>query len=154
MSYETWEEEFYPVDAEKLRDHTDEECVAHSLQKWKGALPENCEKHELRYQYHELLRIDNASTQNRFNSNTCALCQKYDDNCKKTDKEYDEETFCPIVRFTGESCDNTIAYGESDYECDPSVKDKFSEVYYECSDDPTIMIELLTHTLEFVKRGN
>lgn len=149
MSLDTWEEEFYPVAAKEFKNASDEECVEHALQKWRGALPENCEKHETSYEDHEIFEPDSEYLMFAFTGNTCSLCQKYPDTCKD-----DDENYCPIVRFLGESCDCSVDYDTSEIDPAENARDEFREAYYEAQNDPTIMIELLTHTLNFVKREN
>lgn len=70
MSFESWVKEFYPVKAE---DCPREEAAAHSLQKWKGALPENLEKHGVKFEGYKL--FDELHSIN-FNYSSCALCAR------------------------------------------------------------------------------
>lgn len=53
MSLKTWMEEFYPSDATDAIS-SDLEAIEHSLQKWKGAVKENVERHGLVYENHEI----------------------------------------------------------------------------------------------------
>ncbi len=151
MSYESWQEEFYPKEASDIADATDEEVIEHSLQKWKGALPENCERHGVRYMHHEIVDFAITSTKLQFNAASCSLCQKYNDtNCKMT-LQFES---CPIVRLLGESCDGSVSSDESDYVCDPSVVGMFDAPYHSAFNNPRVMVDLLTKTLDFVKQGN
>lgn len=149
MSIKTWKEEFYPVDAEEFENASDEECIKHALQKWKGALPENCEKHEISYEDHLIFEPRSSDLPFVFNGRNCSLCQKYNDSCRDNDDD-----FCPIVRFLGESCDDSINHYTSKINLDEETKNNFHEAYYEAQNNPAIVIELLTHVLNFVKREN
>ena len=83
MSVKSWREEFLPVDAEDATGSTGE-AIAHSLQKWKGALPENLEKHEVKF---ENMEIRGSDGNEHFGSSNCALCvacfDYSEDTCKR-----------------------------------------------------------------------
>lgn len=104
MSFETWMDEFYPVDAVDVPKN---EAVAHSLRKWRGLTQENLEKHGVtldgrvvREPYtHDLMRslwIDGYS---------CALCIYYH-------PVPGECSSCPLYQYLGYSCD-TYDYPEN-----------------------------------------
>jgi hypothetical protein len=128
MSFDTWIKEFYPIDAADYTNKTDEECLKHSIQKWKGALPENCEKHDVRYRQHALFGVVTGENLH-FDGRNCALCKKYsdiapDDDCDCYSDETDE--YCPIVRIHSVTCNDT---------------------YIGSFNNPTDMIKLLENTL-------
>lgn len=84
MSLKSWYEEFYPVSASKV---SKEDALEHSIQKWKGLLPENLKKHEVAYRWEEvspLYDTDNTLPLS-IGSASCALCQHW----------YDGEYACP-----------------------------------------------------------
>jgi hypothetical protein len=110
LSFKTWKEEFYAEDAQNFVERSDMECVEHSIKKWEGALPENLEKHGKNLNYTSACVYTNAQKLKlEFDSETCALCQKYPENCY-TDKNaiyenfLDETKKCPILRETGDTC--------------------------------------------------
>lgn len=155
MSYETWKEEFYPIDAFKTYTFTDKMCIEHSLQKWKGALPENREKHNTEYELYQLYEEPLiAPSMLRFDATSCSLCQKYNEIGCISSNEENEEIQCPIVRFIGEACDGSVTHTDSGLNCTESVVGMYDAPYLDARNDPTIMIDLLTRTLEFVKKGN
>lgn len=96
MSVESWKPEFYPIKAEGAIGSTGE-AIAHSLQKWKGALPENLEKHEVTF---ENLEIRGHGEEVHFGSGTCALCVKFFD----YDDHEDGCTSCPLRYEDGSRC--------------------------------------------------
>lgn len=91
MSIDSWIEEFYPISAEDIAKRSDDPLVLtkHALQKWKGFLPENLEKHKIGPDDELEIEGDVSS---------CALCQKYmeDDeyNCKR----------CPLFQLRHTKC--------------------------------------------------
>lgn len=86
MSAEDWIKEFYPINADEVKEA---DALDHSIQKWKGLLPENLAKHGLT---DAPIFIDDT---------TCALCALYmdldlDNECEK----------CPLSQARGGvSCD-------------------------------------------------
>lgn len=98
MSYKSWADEFYPIPAGVIKeDASDEELIQHSLNKWKGLLPENLEKHDGTLKTSSLSDVSHASfLECRINltANTCSLCTKYyDRDCEG----------CPLER-QGDKC--------------------------------------------------
>lgn len=97
MGVKSWREEFLPVEAEDATGSTGE-AIAHSLQKWKGALPENLEKHEVKF---ENLEISGSEGNEFFGSSNCALCVAFfdygtpEDTCKR----------CPLWYADGSRCE-------------------------------------------------
>lgn len=66
MSSETWLKEFYPVAAGSVAARaSDVTLLEHSIVKWRGALPAALKRHGLKQP-----PID-------FNSDSCALCERY-----------------------------------------------------------------------------
>lgn len=139
MSFQSWIEEFYPVDAvtfANTKDVTDEDLINHALKKWTGALPENTKKHGVCYYDHEIRDPYNTDHCLTFAVRSCTLCVRYDGvHCE----EYDlPEEQCPIIRTIGLPCDRINAYiGKS--------------FYLRSENNPAPMIELLEKTLEFIK---
>jgi hypothetical protein len=134
MTIETWKEEFYTEEAYTAANGTDEECITHSIKKWEGALPENLKKHQLTKDYKTLNDKDYDFD---FDGSTCALCQKYND-ITPDNEDDDIDTYCysdaldqacPIVRMTGDTCD---------------------QIYFESLKDPTLMLDLLKRVKEYV----
>jgi len=114
MSLKTWKEEFYAIPVQELSPlSTDEELLQHSLQKWKGALPKNLNKHGVTYGYH-ILRDHEHKTFVHFATSTCSLCEKYhqdDENpCAYTSlKKPHEKVMCPIFRKKHHCCSAVYA---------------------------------------------
>lgn len=132
MSFESWKEEFYSVGVRDYTTKTDQECLKHCIQKWEGALPENVEKHEVKYKNRTV--FEDLNVQNlQYNGNSCALCKKYSDISPDDDDCYSYETdeHCPIVRIKGFTCES---------------------VYIVTSNDPTNMIQLLKETLKGIEQ--
>ena len=129
MSLESWIEEFYPIEANYLTE-TDLIAINHCIKKWKGALPENLEKHRVKYKGHTIFNKENdISNYLEFYGSSCALCYKYAGDCI-------DQTIgptCPIVRMLGKTC---------------------NEVYNSSESDPKPMLELLHQTKKFVEDGN
>lgn len=138
MSFQSWIDEFYPVDALTLahtEGKTDEDLINHSILKWQGALPENLEKHKVCYYIHEIFDpIEDKDL--TFDSDSCALCVKYDGFFCNTFPLPEDQ--CPIIRMTGNPCDSR---GHND-----------NGVYDDSRFTPKPMIELLEKTLKFVKQ--
>lgn len=124
---EQWFQDHYPVEAASLKDASDKECIEHSMAKFKGFLPENLPD-GWSYRDHYLFG-PNGDVQLVANCGSCALCQKYPSNeCENADG-----TFCPIKRFTGNTCD--------DHESKPY------QIYYLSGNNPKPMLDLLSLTL-------
>ena len=130
MSFDTWQKEFYPRNAADYINKTDEECLKHSIQKWKGTLPENLEKHDVRYKQHALFGVVTGENLH-FDGTNCALCKKYSDMAPDEEDcdcySYETDEYCPIVRVHGYTCNDT-----------------YSDSY----NQPTHMVELLEKTLK------
>lgn len=132
MSFKSWKKEFYTKDANEYINETDEKCLKHSILKWKGALPENVEKHQVTYKQHAI--IENSTEQLSYTGWTCALCRKYSDSdplndCNCYSNQTDE--YCPIVRVKGSTC---------------------AAIYEITRNNPTEMIQLLEDVLEGIKQ--
>lgn len=122
-------EEFYPV---KAVNCPKEEAAAHSLQKWKGALPENLEKHDVIYESHRI--VDKKDAALYFDNRTCSLCFHYE-----VGADYVECKDCPLYIVRGKvSC------------CDEK-ENELDSPYYESKDDPKPMIEWLEKAVEYEK---
>ena len=98
MSLATWKKEFYPIKANKV---SKKNAVAHSIQKWKGLLPENLCKHCVSID--ECGNVTDGSFDGTLgiNTQTCALCFHFGpetDNCDD----------CPLFQTrSGHNCDDT-----------------------------------------------
>ncbi len=124
---EQWFNDHYPVEAEALTNASDKECIKHSMAKFKGFLPENLPEGWL-YRGHHLVG-PNGDVQLTANEESCALCQKYPSNeCENADGN-----FCPIKRFTGNTCDDK--------------ESKPYQIYLLSGDNPKPMLALLSLTL-------
>jgi len=76
MSIESWQEEFYPIDASKMKGASNVAQIEHCLRKWRGLTPEALEKHELIA--HEDGAYDDAShLAIGVGVDDCALCQNH-----------------------------------------------------------------------------
>lgn len=98
MSIETWKAEFYPRPARAVPAT---EAAEHSLQKWRGYLPENMAKHGIDFP-------DLASADMPFASqHTCALCEHWFDGREYANDDPDNEgkvcPGCPLSE-TGNGC--------------------------------------------------
>lgn len=93
MTIKSWKKEFYPVPAENAAK-TDLMALRHTLKKYLGLRKENIKKHELLH-LRNVIQDDNDCFV--FSGNTCALCEKYNDNCDN----------CPITKQEGESCNGS-----------------------------------------------
>ena len=98
MSFDTWKEEFYPVDAD---DCPREQALEHSILKWTGLLPENLEKHGVKKETSYIGDLDGENWL-RIDAGSCALCKHHWSGkwgCRH------EVSLCPIMRVTGNTCD-------------------------------------------------
>jgi len=90
MSIKSWKEEFYPVTAKEVNTYgTDKELIEHSLKKWNGLRKENLEKHQIAKGHYSLSDIEKEYFS--ADGGSCALCQRYDDNCEG----------CPLEKVRG-----------------------------------------------------
>lgn len=81
MSQAEWRRRFYPIDAIEAAQGSVLDCAEHSLQKWKGALPEN--------EPEGGIPID-------FDASNCALCVKF----RKRAHEKPDCNSCPLNKYT------------------------------------------------------
>lgn len=90
MSVRSWKKEFYPISAIKLAEKTDDpiQLTEHALRKWKGLIPLNLNKHELKGP--PFFR----------NEESCSLCQHF----LNKYNQYNMCERCPIVRSGQLSC--------------------------------------------------
>lgn len=100
MSIESWKAEFYPIPADECPK---EQAIDHSLQKWKGLLPENLERHDLVARAGELHEKDSV-TDDYFGINglTCSLCHWY---FRFGAREGYGCMSCPLFKVRGHECD-------------------------------------------------
>ena len=132
MSVESWIEEFYPILAQDIVRRSDDPLVLtkHSLQKWKGFLPKNLEKHSIGEE--DVLEVQSDVS-------SCALCQKYLDgaetylgNCKK----------CPLYQLRGAKCyDGTQSPAVYSSKIDCYGRPQFPEKTIKGLEDTILMLE-------------
>ena len=95
MSLKTWEEEFYPVEADSPEAQASTlAAVKHSLRKWRGLRPEALLKHRVALEgpYHKEV-VDCGRESLAINVSSCALCLKF--HCCDG---------CPLVEVSGLTC--------------------------------------------------
>lgn len=80
MSLKSWRAEFYPVDATEV---STKDALEHSIQKWKGLLPANLEKHYVIHYDNEV--VDPSGDSLDIDSTSCALCHHW----------WDGHFYCP-----------------------------------------------------------
>ena len=145
MTMESWYSESYSIPATKMKRRSDTECVKHALKKWRGALPENLEKHNMEFENYILKSLQPPTSDPRhctqfvFSDYSCSLCQKYPlmktfPNGRHHCTNKSKTKLCPIIRYSGQSClDMDSAYKQS-------------------NDDPTTMIATLQGTLDMLQQ--
>ncbi len=136
MSIKTWKTEFYPIAAVQLANSLDSVCIEHSIQKWKGLLPKNLQKHGLKKDH---FTISDTRSEFNFDAYSCALCQKYDD-IEENKLCYSKllKKQCPLYQFLGRPCDeSTINENEIVTE----------SLFRTSATDPQAMIKALKATL-------
>lgn len=143
MSLKTWQEEFYPIPADKTEFG---DALDHSLRKWEGTTPGNLAKHGVKLNGPEL--SDSDGYYMRLNSDSCALCHwHYNQEIAHRSASEACET-CPIVTVTGSRCDES---SESDDTCEISP-------YHDAirREHPRVihMINLLRHVKTAVEQTN
>lgn len=93
MSADTWFDEFYPISAQEIARRSNDPMVLtqHSLQKWKGFLPENLKKHDIS-------STDEIDVEG--DASSCSLCVKYtvDIDAEKRCKR------CPLFQLRNAKC--------------------------------------------------
>lgn len=110
----TWQEEHYPVEAEQLKNASDEACTVHGLKKWKGARAKNLERYGMRYAERDIKGLDYSL---RFSGESCALCQKYGRGRGGLGCPH-----CPIVKAGLPACDKpTSAWQASRNDPEPMI---------------------------------
>jgi len=96
MSLKSWKAEFYTIDAKNV---SEENAVAHSLQKWIGLRPENLNKHEVSFLANNVIGDDSNILD--IDGESCALCVHHvhhvvaQNHCKE----------CPLLVYLGKTCD-------------------------------------------------
>lgn len=75
MSIESWEAEFYPVEASS--SVSDVEALKQAILKWSGLRPENLEKHAVRLLDAYIINGDDEQDKFWVGGKTCSLCHKY-----------------------------------------------------------------------------
>lgn len=106
MSKESFLKEFYPIPASEATNSW-LEATNHSIQKWKGMLAENLEKHNqiMSDEWHIVIS-DNGENTLAYGNSTCALCSKA---INKADSYFCN--ICPLMMlFSCECGDEESAY--------------------------------------------
>jgi hypothetical protein len=124
MSIPSWYKEHYPVDVTAIAG--EREAIEHSLQKWRGFLPENLNKHKVTVYINKIVDEEGRCVENLDGGYSCALCKLF---LKFTDEER-RCCDCPIVKSGQLSCYKS---GSPYMESSPS--------------DPSLMISALEQTL-------
>jgi hypothetical protein len=111
MSIESWEEEFYPIDASSETIEDDLTAIKHSIRKMEGLRPESLEKHGMKwnrdeYGLYEIVpkdMCDESMGAFVIDSDSCALCNLHED-CHG----------CPLFQArSGVRCDRRIPETET-----------------------------------------
>lgn len=129
MSKESFLKEFYQIPANEATNSW-LEATNHSIQKWKGMLPENLEKHNqiMSDEWH-IVTTDSGEKTLAYGNITCALCIK-----AINEAGYYFCSVCPLMMLFSYECDD----GESAY-----VSTKYSR-------NPQPMIDALYSTQRFL----
>lgn len=138
MSYKSWAEEFYPVEAGS--NEAKANPISHSLRKWIGLREENLSRHDLYLDYHAVKNQADYVCLN-IDADSCALCAVY----YKPEAKIGKCAECPLYQVRGAPCDTM--YGEDfDDEAPDSPYHKLIN-----SKNPEPMIKLLERALELSK---
>lgn len=124
MSIQSWYEEYYPINATAVAG--EREAIEHSLQKWRGFLPENLSKHKVFVNVNKMVDEEGQRAQNLDEGDSCALCKLFLDFTNESRRCCD----CPIVKSGQASCYN-----------------KGSAFMHSSIRDPRLMIYVLEQTL-------
>lgn len=119
---EAWKEEFYPISAKEAADQGLEAALLHSIQKWKGLLPENLRRFpglEWDYESAKLALWEDGEDEFGFGTSSCSLCQMFRMKSQKADPSpclgcplYDEEQKTACFDDGRAYC-NIVDYGDS-----------------------------------------
>lgn len=133
MSFESWKEEFYPVDAETVPK---ERALEHSIQKWKGYLRENLLKHDLTLE--QMIEHDLTVNPLFASTRSCALCWHHYD----TGRYSNICSGCPLFK-SGNGCLEDI-YENGDFVSE--------SIYSQVEDNPCEeTIQALIDALEYAR---
>lgn len=149
MSWESWQQEFYPEDANDVGRTKDRvECIKHSLQKWRGLTGAQLRKHGLVLVDGELRDFRLSSppygplVHLRIDGDSCALCVKYF-------ARAGDCAACPLAIARTED--------EAPIKCDAKRRGERESPYdwfrYNQAQDPKPMIRWLRITLKQVEAG-
>lgn len=110
MTIQSWKNEFYPVEAQKVAIS---DALQHSLVKWKGLTAENLSRHEVK-SYLGVLKDEVGDEVLCIDSSSCALCVHYlgDD-----DPHEHQCTGCPLFEVRGVGCDEKTYGRDAPYQC-------------------------------------
>lgn len=105
-TFNDWLKKYYPVDAETLTESTDEECIKHSILKWKGLSVLHKYGLWIDKNYYVVTNND-STTLLEICGDTCALC------CKHYDYDNGSCGACPLAESLGINCDDTQCNDDS-----------------------------------------
>lgn len=92
MSFETWCEEFYPIEAKEV---SKEDALAHSLRKWEGLRPKALKRHGMLFGHRRLYEVGGPECLS-IDADSCALCVHHRGNhCEE----------CPL-EVAGQGCEH------------------------------------------------
>jgi hypothetical protein len=113
MSMETWEAEFYPIDA---RDCGAKDAVAHSLRKWRGLRADALQRHGMTVVATPMScpRITDGRNELSIDADSCALCVEYFHDGEAYD-DFGACGSCPLYLVAGHPCTDTPHEGPSAY---------------------------------------
>jgi recombinational DNA repair protein RecR len=124
MSVKTWQQEYYPVDADEVP--ADKACD-HALQKWRGLTEESLRKHQTYLDDDNTHLMDGLGSRLQVVSAfSCSLCRHFQDN------DYCE--FCPLSKVRG----GVTCFDEMPEEEDEEVKNPYHAMIYDGNPLPMI----------------
>lgn len=129
MSVESWRDEFYPISARAMARRSDDPLVLtkHALQKWKGFLPENLEKHGIG---------PNDDLEVSADVSSCALCEAYM-NIEPLCRD------CPLYQLRDEKCYKAIEGSPAVYssQINDYGRPRYPEITIKGLEDTILMLE-------------
>lgn len=117
---EAWKEEFYPISGKEAADQGLEAALLHSIQKWKGLLPENLRRFpELGWDHENARIVYRNGPEFGFGTSSCSLCQMFQMKAHEDDPSpcfgcplYDEEQETACYN-DDRAYSQVVDYGES-----------------------------------------
>lgn len=140
MSFESWEEEFYPVPAAK--SERGEDAIRNSLRKWEGLTKANLEKHGLIHKRGSIFDSE-GNLCLAIDSGSCSLCYHHllEDDLGDTGPC----DTCPLTKVNGQPCTEFQADDPND-QCSPYG-------YFITRSNPHPMISLIKEALKKFLNG-